>query len=40
MLLLAERAAKQIEAILQEAKQIDRDIRERFEILLERRDHI
>jgi len=39
-LLLPERAARQIEAILKEAKQIDGDIRERFEILLERSDHI
>ncbi|GAH12885.1 unnamed protein product, partial [marine sediment metagenome] len=29
-----ERAAKQIEAILQEAKEIDREIREKFEILI------
>lgn len=39
-LLLPERAARQSEAIWQEAKQIDREIRERFEILLERNDHI
>ncbi len=39
-LLLPERAARQSEAIWKEAKQIDREIMKRFEILLERSDHI
>lgn len=39
-LLLPERAARQSEAILPETKEIDREIGERFEILLERNDHI